>query len=232
MEVSENLKLVMSRISEAAIKSGRQPHDIHLVAATKTIGEDKILEAIGAGLKICGENRVQELCEKHEQGAYEGAELHFIGRLQRNKVRQIAGKCSLIQSVDSLELLKEINKRAKALGLVQPVLLQVNIANEESKAGFEPSQLDEILGEIGGFSFILVRGIMAIPPISYNKGENRPYFAGMNQLFVDIRSKKYDNVSMDFLSMGMSGDFEDAIAEGSNMVRVGSAIFGVRPLQQ
>lgn len=229
MSISENVQSVLSRINTAAAACGRRPDEIALVAATKMNSAENVAQAISAGIKICGENRVQELCEKYAEGAYKGAQLHFIGHLQRNKVRQLVGKCDLIQSVDSMELLAEIDSQAKKLGLRQNILLEVNIANEDSKSGFSPEEIWNAMDLIGDFPCIFVRGLMAIPPISHKTGENCGYFAAMKQLFVDIQAKKYDNVSMDFLSMGMSGDFEDAIAEGSNMVRVGSAIFGARP---
>lgn len=228
MSITENVKAVKARIKAAAAEQGTPPESITLVAATKMNSAEKVREAIAAGVPVCGENRVQELSEKLDEHAYDGAELHFIGHLQKNKVRQVVGCCALIESVDSMELLAAINAQAEKLGLCQNVLLEINIAAEESKSGFSPGQLYELLPQIGSFSCIFVRGLMAIPPISTTPGQNRPYFAAMKQLFVDIQSKKYDNVSMDFLSMGMSGDFEDAIAEGSNMVRVGSAIFGAR----
>ena len=152
----------------------------------------------------------------------------FIGHLQRNKVKYLVGSVDLIESVDSIELLGDIDARAKKLGVVQDVLLEVNIAGELSKSGVEPERLPELLDFAASLEGLRVRGLMSIPPISAAPGANRPYFARMYELFVDIGGKKYDNTAMDFLSMGMSGDFEDAIAEGANMVRVGSAIFGAR----
>lgn len=229
MSITENVGSVFDRIEAAAKASGRSADEITLIAATKMNSADNIAEAIRGGIKVCGENRVQELLEKNAQNAYRGASLHFIGHLQKNKVKHVVGVCSLIQSVDSLELMSLIDKRAKALGIRQDVLLEINIAGEESKSGMRESELPLFLEKAGAFSSVFIRGLMAIPPISPSKGENRAYFARMYKLFVDNSLKKYDNVSMDFLSMGMSGDFEDAIAEGSNMVRVGSAIFGARP---
>ncbi len=228
MSIAENVKLVQAQVAAAAKAAGVPPESIALVAATKTNDSTRVAEAIAAGVKICGENRVQELTDKLKQNAYEGAGLHFIGHLQKNKVKYLVGNCDLIQSVDSLELMADINAQAEKRGVRQDILLQVNIALEKSKSGFFSEELQEVLSQAGNFSCIFIRGLMAIPPISTVYGQNRPYFAAMKQLFVDIQSKKYDNVSMDFLSMGMSGDFEDAIAEGSNMVRVGSAIFGAR----
>ena len=228
MDIAQNVQNIMQRIEKAAKAAGRSPDEISLVAATKMNDSSQVAEAIKAGIKICGENRVQELTEKDAQGAYEGAEKHFIGHLQKNKINKLVGVCSLIQSVDSLELLKQIDKRAAALNLVQDVLLEINIGGEESKSGLKPEELTPVLDSAEEFKHIHIRGLMAIPPISKSEGGNRIYFRQMRQLFIDISEKKYDNVTMDFLSMGMSGDFEDAIAEGSNMVRVGSAIFGAR----
>lgn len=228
LSIAENVGLVKSRIEKAAITAHRLPDEITLVAATKMNSAEKIAEAISAGVSVCGENRVQELLEKNAQNAYAGSSIHFIGHLQSNKVKQVVGVCDLIQSVDSLELLSLIDSRAKSLGIRQEVLLEINIGGEDSKSGMVETDLPLILEKASAFSSVFIRGIMAIPPISNSAGENRVYFARMRQLFIDNSAKKYDNVSMDFLSMGMSGDFEEAIAEGSNMVRVGSAIFGAR----
>lgn len=228
MSIAENVRDVKSKIAAAAIACGRDPQDILLCAATKMNDASRVREAVEAGVDICGENRVQELVEKNAQGAYEGCPLHFIGHLQKNKVKQVVGVVSLIHSVDSLELLEVINRRAENLGIVQDVLLEVNIGAEEAKSGFSPDELDGVLDKIGNFGSIMVRGLMAIPPICQNKEENRPYFSKMKQLFIDIGAKKYDNSSMDLLSMGMSADYEVAISEGANIVRVGTGIFGAR----
>ena len=223
MNIEENVRKVQENIRAAA--KGRE---VILVAATKMNDADTIRRAIAAGIDASGENRVQEMMDKLGQGAYEGAPLHFIGSLQKNKVKFVVGNCDLIHSVNSVSLLEAINKRAMALGIVQDVLLEINIAKEDSKTGFLPELLPEFLETAGNLPGIRIRGLMAIPPIPKKIGENRLYFAQMRELFIDIGTKKYDNVSMDFLSMGMSGDFEDAIREGSNMVRVGTAIFGAR----
>lgn len=204
------------------------PPGVMLVAAAKMNGADRIREAIAAGVNACGENRVQEMLEKNAQHAYDGAPLHFIGHLQKNKVKYVVGLCSLIESVDSPALLRLIDSRAGALGITQDVLLELNIAGELSKSGIPPSGLNEILEISASLDSIRVRGLMCVPPISEKPGQNRPYFAKMHDLFVDIGAKKYDNVSMDLLSMGMSGDYLDAVAEGANLVRLGSAIFGAR----
>ena len=228
MSITENVALVRRNMERAALAAGRDPKEILLVAATKMNDADRVREAVAAGVDICGENRVQEMLEKNAQGAYEGAPLHFIGHLQKNKVRQVVGLCELIHSVDSLSLLQEIAKTAEKRGLVQDVLLEINIGNEESKSGFSPEEIGMALEEAAKMTAIRVRGLMAIPPICEKPEENRPFFLKMQKLFVDNCRKKYDNISMDFLSMGMSGDYTEAIRCGANMVRVGTGIFGPR----
>ena len=228
MSIAENVKLVKENIAAAAIRCGRDPADIKLVAATKMNDAFRVREAIAAGVDICGENRVQELQEKLAQGAYDGCPLHFIGHLQKNKVKYIIGKVELIHSVDSVSLAQEINKRAAALGLTQDILLEVNIGAEENKSGFAPEELACALDEMAQFSSIRVLGLMAIPPVCEISENNRVYFRRMKQLFIDIGQKKYDNVIMQFLSMGMSADYEVAVEEGANLVRVGTGIFGAR----
>lgn len=227
-QITRNVIDIRRRCDAAAERAGTPSGRVLLVAAGKTNGAEAVREAIAAGVDAVGENRAQEMTEKNAEGAYEGAPLHFIGHLQRNKIRQVVGVAGLIQSVDSQELMRLISKRACDIGLVQEVLLEINIAGEETKTGTDIGCLSELLECAGSLDGLRVRGLMAIPPISGVPGGNRPYFARMRELFVDIAGKKYDNVSMHFLSMGMSDDFEDAIAEGSNMVRVGSAIFGAR----
>lgn len=228
MGIAENLHAVQARVAEAALRSGRPPEEIVLVGATKMNDAGRIQEAIDAGLRVCGENRVQEFLEKEPQGAYRGAEIHFIGHLQKNKARQLVGKVSLIQSVDSLELLALISRLALQQGLRQQVLLEVNVAGEAAKSGFRPEEIAAAIDAAAEYKGVFVRGLMAVPPICREGKENIPYFQLMKQLFIDNGAKKYDNVSMGFLSMGMSGDYETAIACGANMVRVGSAIFGQR----
>ncbi len=228
MSITENVKLVKENIAAAAIRCGRDPKDIKLVAATKMNDADRVREAIAAGVDICGENRVQELQEKLAQGAYDGCPLHFIGHLQKNKVKNIVGKVDLIHSVDSVSLAQEINKRAAALGITQDILLEVNIGAEENKSGFAPGELAGALDEMAQFSSIRVLGLMAIPPICEISENNRVYFSRMKQLFIDIGQKKYDNATMQLLSMGMSADYEVAVEEGANLVRVGTGIFGAR----
>ena len=228
MSIAENLRQVQEKFAAAAEASGRRPEDIILVGATKMNDAGRIQEAIAAGLRYCGENRVQELLEKLPQGAYEGAGLHFIGHLQKNKAKQIVGKVSLIQSVDIQELMALIDRLALERGIVQDILLEVNVAGEAAKSGFRPEDVAAAIDAAAQYKGIFVRGLMAVPPICSDGKENIPYFLLMKQLFIDNGVKKYDNVSMGLLSMGMSGDYETAIACGANMVRVGSAIFGQR----
>ena len=228
MSIADNVAEIRSKMDAAAIACGRDPKEILLCAATKMNDAEAVRQAIAAGVDLCGENRVQELIAKQKENAYEGAPVHFIGHLQTNKVRQVVGQVDLIQSVDSLRLLKAINAEAAKQGIVQNILLEVNVGQEESKSGFEVSEVLSILEQISEFPHIFVRGLMAIPPISQNSGDNRKYFQKILQLSVDIRAKKYDNVLVNCLSMGMSDDYEDAICCGSTMIRVGTAIFGKR----
>ena len=228
MSIAENIAQVKANIERAALKAGRDPKEILLVGATKMNDASRVKEAIAAGLPCCGENRVQELLEKNEAGAYEGAQLHFIGTLQKNKAKYLVGLVSLIHSVDSIELMKEISRQAVKRGIRQDILIEVNTGGEASKSGLAPGELAEILEKAGEFPGIFVRGLMTIPPICRAPEENLPYFDLLRQLFIDNGEKKYDNVRMDFMSMGMSGDYEAAIACGANVVRVGTAIFGRR----
>lgn len=224
-----NIQSVQERVARAAEKSGRAPEEIRLVAATKMNDAERVKAAISCGIQIAGENRVQELLEKYEANAYEGADLHFIGTLQSNKVKYLMGKVSLIESVGSEKLGQIIAKEARKHSVCQDILLEVNIGKEEAKSGVNPENLERMIENLSSISSIRIRGLMAIPPAAHKNGENMHYFERMRQLFIDMSQKKYDNVSMDYLSMGMSGDFEDAILCGANMVRVGTAIFGLRP---
>ena len=228
MSIAENVQAIRRRMEAAALAAGRDPGEIQLCAATKMNDAQRVREAVAAGVDCCGENRVQELCQKQPLGAYEGRPVHFIGRLQTNKVNKLVGKVELIQSVDRLELLEAVNRAALRLGLRQQILLEINVGAEPQKGGFSPEEAARLAAELGGYPGVWLRGLMAIPPISEKKGDNCKYFAKMRNLFIDIAGKKYDNVSMVCLSMGMSDDFEDAIAEGSTMIRVGTAIFGAR----
>ena len=228
MSIAENIARIRAEMEAAALACGRDPKEIKLCAATKMNDSGAVRQAIAAGVDCCGENRVQELTAKLSQNAYEGAPVHFIGHLQTNKVKQVVGKVDLIQSVDSERLLRAINAEAARQGIRQDILLEVNIGNEESKSGFRVEEVLPILEKIGEFSNVCMKGLMAIPPISRFPGENLQYFQKMFQLSVDIREKINDNVTVDCLSMGMSADYADAIACGSTMIRVGTAIFGAR----
>ena len=229
LSIEDNVRHVKELIEKAASRSGRSGGDIRLVAASKQNNADAVRSAYHAGIDCFGENRVQELMEKKALGAYDGAELHLIGHLQKNKVKNVVGQCDLIQSVDSKELMELISKRATSLEIVQDILIEVNIGREETKTGIDPSALDDIASYASSLPGIIVKGLMAIPPInSYESHEKYNYFDLMYKLYVDIRAKKYDNNDICTLSMGMSSDFEEAIIAGSNMVRVGTAIFGPR----
>lgn len=228
MSIAENVARVRAQMAEAALRCGRNPKEIKLCAATKMNDADAVRQAIAAGVDSCGENRVQELTAKLSENAYAGAPVHFIGHLQTNKVRQVVGKVDLIQSVDSAHLLRAVDREAGRQGIRQDILLEINIGNEASKGGFSPEEILPLLENFGEFSNVCVKGLMAIPPISRFPGENLEFFQKMRQISVDIRDIINDNVKVDCLSMGMSGDFEDAIAAGSTMIRVGTAIFGAR----
>lgn len=225
--IAENIAAIRARIDAAARLSGRTGADITLVAATKMNDAARVREAVAAGIDACGENRVQEMTEKLAEGAYTGAPLHFIGHLQTNKVRQVVGKVDLIQSVDSPELLAMIEKRAAGHDIVQDILLEVNIGGEAAKSGFSPDQIHAAAEMARALPHVQVRGLMTIPPVAAEPHGNLAYFEKMRWLYVDINAKIYDN-KMEYLSMGMSGDFADAIRCGSNMIRVGTAIFGAR----
>ena len=228
MPIAENIAAIREKMSAAALAAGRDPGEILLVGASKMNDAAACKAAVAAGIDALGENRVQEMTAKLAEDAYTGAPLHFIGHLQRNKVKQVVGKVDLIQSVDSERLLQAIDKEAAKQGLVQNILLEVNIGEEASKSGFGVDDILPLVDRIHEFPNICVKGLMAIPPISQNPGENLAFFQKMFHLSVDISKKIEDNVKVDCLSMGMSGDFADAIAAGSTMIRVGTAIFGAR----
>ena len=228
MSIAENVAAIRQELEKAALAAGRDPKEIQLCAATKMNDAEAVRQAIAAGVDCCGENRVQELTQKLAQHAYDGAPVHFIGHLQTNKVKQVVGKVALIQSVDSLRLLCAIDAEARKQCIVQDILLEINIGQEESKSGFREEEILPLLEKIGDFPNICVKGLMAIPPISQNSGDNLKYFQKISHLSVDIKAKKYDNVTVKCLSMGMSGDYQDAIRCGSTMIRIGTAIFGAR----
>lgn len=226
--VEENYKRVLDRVNEAAVKAGRSTDDVRLMAVTKTVESPYINRAIELGADLIGENRVQEYLGKKEELHLDGVEKHLIGRLQTNKVKYIVGEVDMIESVDSLKLAQEISKQSVKRGVVTPVLVEVNIGKEESKSGIFIEQLHDLLCEIASLEAVKVKGLMTIPPICDSESEVRKYFETMHQSFIDIKDEKIDNIDMEILSMGMSGDFEAAVSEGSNIVRVGSAIFGAR----
>ena len=224
-QIAENIRTIREQIAAALHGDDRA---VLLVAATKMNDAPRVRAAIAAGVDGCGENKVQEFLEKDALGAYDGCPKHFIGHLQRNKVNKIVGRVDLIQSVDSEALLESIERRAAALGVVQDVLIEVSVAGEAQKSGVAPAALPALLEAASRCGHVRVRGLMCVPPIVPPGGSNTPYFSLMHQLFVDNSCKKYDNVFMDFLSMGMTDDYTDAVAAGANMVRIGSAIFGRR----
>ena len=227
MSIQENIERIRREIDAAARETGRTGAGITLVGASKMNDTAACREAIAAGIDVLGENRVQEMTAKLAQHAYDGAPLHFIGHLQRNKVKQVVGKAALIQSVGSEELLREIEKQADKLGIVQDILLEVNIGGEEAKSGFAPEALADAAALAKTLPHVRVRGLMTIPPADASREENMVYFQKVHALYVDINTKMYDN-EWEYISMGMSGDFANAIRCGSNMVRMGTAIFGAR----
>lgn len=230
MTLEEKIAQVKENIARAAREAGRDPAEITLVAATKVQTTDTIRQAIAGGVTICGENRVQEMTAHLDDDAYAGAALHFIGHLQTNKVRQVVGRVDLIESVGSEHLLDAIEAQAAKLDLVQDILLEVNIGGEESKSGVTPEELPALAEKAASCPHVRLRGLMAIPPVQAQPGGNRPFFAKMYQLYVDIRTKlAHNEADINCLSMGMSGDYEDAVREGATLVRVGTALFGPRP---
>ena len=227
MSIAENIARVREEIAAAAAEVGKKPEEITLVGASKMNDAAACREAIAAGIDALGENRVQEMTQKLSENAYDGAPLHFIGHLQRNKVKQVVGHVSLIQSVGSLELLDEIEKVAANKGLVQDILLEVNVGGEEAKSGFAPADTEAAAEAALSRSHVRVLGLMTIPPADADRDTNMRYFEEVRALYVDIDRKMFHN-NFKYLSMGMSGDFADAIRCGANMVRVGTAIFGAR----
>ncbi|MBQ9472568.1 MAG: YggS family pyridoxal phosphate-dependent enzyme [Ruminococcus sp.] len=227
-DVEYNYAKICEDIAAAAQSVGKTADDITFLAATKTVDAPLINHAISLGLSYIGENRVQELLSKYDDYDLEHASLQFIGHLQTNKVRQIVGKVDLIQSVDSVKLASEISRCSSKLGITTDILVEVNIGREANKSGVMPEQLDELLAQLSEIEAIRIKGLMAIPPICDFAQENRKFFDNMRNIFLDIRSKNIDNISMDILSMGMSDDYTEAIKCGANMVRIGSALFGAR----
>lgn len=223
----ENYSVIKQKIAEAAAAVGRPEDDIVLLAATKTVDAPMINFAISQGVKYIGENRVQEFLQKKDE-IINGAQRHFIGHLQTNKVKDIVGEVCMIQSVDSVKLAAEIGRQCVKQGKIMDILLEVNIGNEASKSGFTEKSVYQAVAEIAEVEGVKVKGLMAIPPICEKEAELVRYFDKMQNLFIDIKAKKMDNSSMDYLSMGMSGDFDIAIRHGANLVRVGTSLFGAR----
>lgn len=226
--IKDNLSLVEQTICDACDAVGRDRDEVTLTAVTKTVEPMFINEAIACGVRHIGENRVQEFLSKKPFLNLDGVQTHLIGHLQTNKVRQIVGEVSMIQSVDSLRLAQMISQRAESNDIKLPVLVEVNIGGEEQKSGVDPCQLEELLYQMSALSGIQVRGLMTVAPILHTEAEKRALFSKMYELFIDIRGKNIDNIIMQDLSMGMSGDYREAIMEGATIVRVGSAIFGRR----
>ena len=225
--VRENLEEVKQRMAAACKRAGRDPKEVTLVAVSKTKPVSMITEAYEAGIRDFGENKVQELCEKH-QAMPENIRWHMIGHLQRNKVKQIIDKAVLIHSVDSIRLAKQIEEEASKNNYTVNILLEVNVAEEESKFGFTLAETESAIREIARFPHLRIKGLMTIAPFVENSEENRPVFKKLNQFYVDMQRKNIDNVNMNMLSMGMTGDYEVAIEEGATLVRVGTGIFGTR----
>ncbi|MBE6910494.1 MAG: YggS family pyridoxal phosphate-dependent enzyme [Ruminococcaceae bacterium] len=227
MSIAENIAQVRANIARAAEECGRSAADVKLVGASKMNDAAACREAIAAGIDALGENRVQEMTQKLDEHAYDGAPLHFIGHLQRNKVRQVVGRVDLIESVSSAELLAEINARAEKLDIVQEILLEVNIGGEEAKSGFAPEEVRAAAEQALSLPHVRLRGLMCIPPVAEDPHGSIPYFEKVRRIYVDINENLYHN-KLDMLSMGMSGDYEDAVRCGATIVRVGTAIFGHR----
>jgi len=226
--ISENLKRIQFEINESIQRYGRGQDSVKLMAVTKTIPPQAVNEAISLGVDLLGESKAQELQAKYASYNKKGVEIHFIGHLQSNKVRQVIDKISMIESVDSVSLAREIDKQAQKNSSKMDVLIEVNIGGEASKFGVSPQHLEALLTEISSLPNTRVKGLMTIPPFSDDILQTEKYFSDMRELFVDIRGKNIDNVSMDVLSMGMSGDYKEAIKHGSNIIRIGTALFGTR----
>lgn len=226
--IEHNIKVIKEKIARAAVESGRSPDDVKLMAVTKTVEPIFINHAIECGIDLIGENKVQEFLSKKPYLKLDNCKAHLIGHLQTNKVKQIIGEVDMIQSVDSVKLAKEISKRAQAMDITIDCLVEINIGDEESKTGLDMNLVYETIDEIRDLPGLNIKGLMTIPPICDDEETLNEYFSKMREIFIDIRDKKLDNKDICILSMGMSGDYEAAVRNGSNLVRVGSAIFGPR----
>ncbi|WHH59551.1 YggS family pyridoxal phosphate-dependent enzyme [Petroclostridium sp. X23] len=227
-DLEKNICNITENISDAAQRSGRKPEDIILVAVTKTVDADMINRAVASGITNIGENKVQEILNKYDKIQYEHVKWHLIGHLQTNKVKYIINKVHMIHSVDSIKLAEEINKRAAKIGRTMDILVQVNVSGEESKYGIDVESCGHLIEQLSQLSNIRVKGLMTIAPLTESPEEVRVFFRKLRQLSIDINKKNYDNINMEYLSMGMTGDYEIAIEEGANIVRIGTAIFGHR----
>ncbi len=227
--ISENLKVIKENVFECTVKSGRKPEEVRLMAVTKTVCPEYINHAIKeCGVDLIGENKVQEFLSKKDSLELNGVEKHLIGHLQTNKVKKILNEVDMIQSVDSIKLAKVISAEAEKQNIIANILLEINIGDEESKTGFDKVSFLESLSEISELKNINVRGLMTIPPICSTSIECERYFQSMADYYEEIKQKDFNNFDFKILSMGMSGDYKEAILHGSTLVRVGSAIFGPR----
>lgn len=224
--IQDNIRNIYSNIEIAAKKSGRNISDITLIGVTKNVDKTRVKELMGLGINNIGENRVQELISKYPHVNNNSLKWHFIGNLQTNKVKYIIDKVSLIHSVNSVRLANEINKQALKIGKKQDILLEVNIAGEKSKMGVPTEDIDNLVKHISTLPNIVLKGLMAIAPFVDNPRNNKIYYENLKEIFIDINRKKNDNIDMKFLSMGMTNDYEVAIEEGANMIRIGTGIFG------
>ncbi len=226
-EIKKNIDVLESRIQAACDRSGRKRDEVTLIAVSKMNPIDAVLLANDCGLTVFGENKVQEMCGKMDE-TDRALEWHLIGHLQTNKVKYIVGRVAMIHSVDSVKLALEIEKESAKKNLIMPILLEMNVANEESKFGLSADELLDTVNQISGMKHIKLCGLMTVAPYTEDPESNRKYFKKLKDLSVDINSKNIDNVNMSVLSMGMTGDFEVAIEEGATHIRVGTGIFGAR----
>lgn len=227
-DISYNLSVIRERIQKAAELSGRKADDITLLGVTKTVAPELINHAVSLGVNRIGENKVQEYMSKYDSLDLEHCTVDIIGHLQTNKVKYIIGKVKMIQSVDSIKLANEISSRSLAENIVTDVLVEVNIGKEEAKSGIDAEKCQELIYEISELKGISLKGLMTIPPICDRIEDTREFFYNMHKLFIDIKGKKIDNIDMQYLSMGMSSDYYEAVLEGANIVRVGTSLFGPR----
>ncbi|MCG8541065.1 MAG: YggS family pyridoxal phosphate-dependent enzyme [Clostridia bacterium] len=225
--IETNINFIKNNINNACKKINRNPEEINLIAVTKTIDTEQMNAALKMGIKIIGENKVQEIMEKYDKIEYE-TQWHMIGHLQTNKVKYIIDKVDLIHSVDSIRLAKEIDKRAKKINKIIDILIQINVADEETKFGLSSNKIDNTIKEISDLGNIRVQGLMAMVPYVEDPEVVRPYFKKMKKIYDSLKNSSFQKVSMNYLSMGMTNDYMVAIEEGSNMIRIGTGIFGER----